>query len=127
VVEVKSRRDIKLYTIGHSTRTMGEFVAVLRSFAIAVLAHIRTIPRSRHNPQFNGDSIRSALRLRGLHYVHFPELGGLRHTRKDSWNTGWRNASFQGFADHMLTVEFETGPNIDLKQSAIRGPYHFLS
>ncbi|MFZ0927801.1 MAG: DUF488 domain-containing protein [Syntrophobacteraceae bacterium] len=109
MVELKSWRGIKLYTIGHSTRTMDELVAMLRSFDISVLADIRTIPRSRHNPQFNGEPIRSALRSRGLHYVHFPELGGLRRARKDSLNTGWRNPSFRGFADYMLTEDFETG------------------
>ena len=103
MVALKSWGGIKLYTIGHSTRTLDELVGMLLSFDVSVLADIRTIPRSRHNPQFNGDSIRSALCSRGLHYVYFPELGGLRHARKDSSNTGWRNASFRGFAALGLT------------------------
>lgn len=108
-MELKSWKGIKLYTIGHSTRTLDEFAAMLRSFDIRVLADIRTIPRSRHNPQFNGDSIGPALLSQGLLYVHLSRLGGLRHARKGSLNTGWRNASFRGFADYMLTEEFETG------------------
>lgn len=98
-----------IYTVGHSTRTLDELVALLRAFDISVLADIRTIPRSRHNPQFNGDALRSTLRSRRLRYVHLPELGGLRRPRKDSPNTGWRNASFRGFADYMLTEDFEAG------------------
>lgn len=97
----KEWRGIKLYTIGHSTRTQDELVAMLRVFDISVLADIRTVPRSRHNPQFNGDALRSTLRSRHLRYVQIPELGGLRRTRKDSPNTAWRNASFRGFADYM--------------------------
>lgn len=98
-----------IYTVGHSTRTLDELVALLKAFDISVLADIRTIPRSRHNPQFNGDALRSALRSRRLRYVHLPELGGLRRPRKDSPNTAWRNASFRGFADYMLTEDFEAG------------------
>lgn len=74
-----------------------------------MLADIRTIPRSRHNPQFNGDALGRALRPRGIRYVQLPELGGLRHARKDSGNTAWRNASFRGYADYMLTPDFATG------------------
>jgi uncharacterized protein (DUF488 family) len=105
----KSWRGARIYTVGHSTRTLDELVALLRAFDISVLADIRTIPRSRHNPQFNGDALRSALRSRRLSYVHLSELGGLRRSRKDSTNTGWRNASFRGFADYMLTEDFESG------------------
>jgi uncharacterized protein (DUF488 family) len=105
----KSWRRARIYTVGHSTRTLDELVALLRAFDISVLADIRTISRSRHNPQFNGDALRSTLRSRRLRYVHLPELGGLRRARKDSPNTAWRNASFWGFADYMLTEEFETG------------------
>ncbi|HYH97222.1 DUF488 family protein [Hyalangium sp.] len=105
----KSWRGARLYTVGHSTRTFDELVALLRAFDIFVLADIRTIPRSRHNPQFNGDALRSALRARRLRYAQLPELGGLRRPRKDSPNAGWRNASFRGYADYMLTEDFETG------------------
>jgi uncharacterized protein (DUF488 family) len=105
----ESWSDVRIYTIGHSTRTLDELVALLRAFGITALADIRTIPRSRHNPQFAGDALRRSLRNRRLRYVHIPELGGLRRARKDSVNTGWRNASFRGFADHMSTDEFEAG------------------
>ncbi len=99
----------RIYTVGHSTRTFEELVALLRAFDIAVVADIRTIPRSRHNPQFNGDRLRSALRSRRLRYVHLPQLGGLRKPRADSPNTGWHNASFRGFADYMMTEDFQAG------------------
>ncbi len=105
----KDWKGARLYTIGHSSRTLDELVAILRSFDVTVLADIRTIPRSRHNPQFNGDALRAALRSRRIRYVHLPELGGLRHARKDSPNTAWRNASFRGYADYMSTADFTTG------------------
>ncbi|MFY4731261.1 DUF488 family protein [Nitrospira sp. BLG_2] len=105
----KNWRGIRIFTVGHSTRTLDELVTLLRAFDVSVLADIRTIPRSRHNPQFNGDALRRALRSRRLRYVHLSELGGLRRPRKDSTNVGWRNASFRGFADYMLTEGFEVG------------------
>jgi 3-methyladenine DNA glycosylase/8-oxoguanine DNA glycosylase len=105
----ESWSGIRIFTIGHSTRTLGELVEQLRAVDISVLADIRTIPRSRHNPQFNSDALRTALQPRGLRYVHLAGLGGLRRARKDSPNTGWRNASFRGFADYMLTDDFESG------------------
>jgi uncharacterized protein (DUF488 family) len=106
---LKQWSDIEVHTIGHSTRTLDELVAILRGFGISVLADIRTIPRSRRNPHFNGDVLRASLRARRLRYVHIPELGGLRRPGKDSPNTAWRNASFRGFADHMMTEAFEIG------------------
>ncbi len=102
-------RGVHLYTVGHSTRSLEDLVALLRAFEVSILADIRTIPRSRHNPQFEGDTLREALRRRRIRYVHLAALGGLRHARRDSPNTGWRNASFRGYADHMLTPEFEEG------------------
>src|SRR5687767_1071912 len=109
VSSTKNWRGAPIYTIGHSTRTFDELVAMVRAFDISMVVDIRTIPRSRHNPQFNGDVLRAALRSMRLRYVHVSELGGLRRPRKDSSNTGWRNASFRGFADHMLTESFERG------------------
>ncbi|HET6610585.1 MAG TPA: DUF488 domain-containing protein [Kofleriaceae bacterium] len=82
---------------------------MLCAFEVHVLADVRTIPRSRRNPQFNRDTLPSILGERHLRYVHVPELGGLRHPRAGSPNTGWRNDSFRGFADYMLTVDFEAG------------------
>jgi uncharacterized protein (DUF488 family) len=105
----KSWRGARIYTVGHSTRTLAEFVTLLRVFGISVVVDIRTIPRSRHNPQFNGDTLPPALRRRRIRYVHLAELGGLRKSARDSANTGWRNASFRGFADYMLTEHFEAG------------------
>jgi hypothetical protein len=102
-------RGTRIYTIGHSTRTLEELVTLLRAFDVSVLADIRAIPRSCRNPQFNRDSLRAALRPRGLRYVHLSELRGRRRARKESPNAGWRNAGFRGFADHMLTEGFRTG------------------
>lgn len=116
-----SWRGIRLYTIGHSTRSLDELVALLRSFGVAILADIRTIPRSRHNPQFNGDTLPAALRRRRIRDVHIPRLGGLRRPREDSINAGWRNRSFRGFADYMQTDEFEAGL-AELRALTAEGP-----
>ena len=104
-----SWRGTRLFTIGHSTRTLDELVTLLRAFDVAIVADVRTVPRSRRNPQFEADALRRSLVERGLRYVHLPELGGLRHPRKDSPNTGWRNASFRGFADYMASEQFAAG------------------
>ncbi|RPH77838.1 MAG: DUF488 domain-containing protein, partial [Nitrospiraceae bacterium] len=95
-----------IWTIGHSTRPIGEFTDLLRAHAIRLLVDVRTIPRSRHNPQFNTDTLALSLGDAGLHYHHLPELGGLRKPKKDSVNDGWRNASFRGYADYMQTDKF---------------------
>src|SRR5215467_4018368 len=97
-----------IFTLGHSTLPIERFVAVLQAYGIERLADIRTIPRSRHNPQFNDTTLANSLRAQHLDYVHLRALGGLRHARKDSPNTGWRNESFRGFADYMQTEEFES-------------------
>ena len=94
-------------TIGHSTRTLEAFIVLLQAHGATRVVDVRTVPRSRHNPQFNSTSLPGALKKAGLHYVHLPGLGGLRHTRRDSINVGWRNASFRGYADYMQTPEFE--------------------
>ncbi len=94
------------HTVGHSTRTLDEFVALLTGYGIQRVVDVRTIPRSRHNPQFNGETLPNALRDRGLEYRHLRELGGLRHPRADSKNPGWQNPSFRGFADYMQTQAF---------------------
>lgn len=93
-------------TIGHSTRTLEEFIRLLVIHKAACVVDVRTVPRSRHNPQFNRTSLPRSLKRAGLHYVHMPGLGGLRHAKRDSSNLGWRNASFRGFADYMQTPEF---------------------
>lgn len=93
-------------TIGHSTRSLEEFAALLKSHAVDRLVDIRKMPRSRHNPQFNDDALAQSLESYGIGYTHFPGLGGLRSTKANSPNTGWRNASFRAYADYMQTAEF---------------------
>ena len=96
-------------TIGHSNRTWKEFLEILRAHCVKSVIDVRSIPRSRHNPQFNREMLSTKLRAARIGYVHLRKLGGLRHARRDSPNMGWRNASFRGFADYMQTSEFETG------------------
>ncbi len=93
-------------TIGHSTRTLDEFIHLLQAHGAKCVVDVRTVPRSRHNPQFNKDSLPEELKKAGLGYVHLPGLGGLRHAKLNSLNAGWRNASFRGYADFMQTPEF---------------------
>jgi uncharacterized protein (DUF488 family) len=95
-----------MLTVGHSTRSIEEFVELLRAHEVGIVADVRTVPRSRHNPQFNGDALPVSLAKAGIGYVHMPGLGGLRHARKDSLNTAWQNASFRGYADYMQSPEF---------------------
>lgn len=95
-----------VFTVGHSTRTAQEFVALLTAHGVTILIDVRTVPRSRTNPQFNKDTLPITLSASGIRYEHFPALGGLRKPEKDSINAGWRNLSFRGYADHMQTVEF---------------------
>jgi uncharacterized protein (DUF488 family) len=95
-----------IWTLGHSTRPIDEFIGLLRAHQLRLLVDVRTVPRSRYNPQFNTDTLAQSLRDAGLRYRHLPELGGLRKPKKDSVNEGWRNASFRGYADYMQTDEF---------------------
>ncbi len=103
------QQAVTLFTIGHSTRTVEEFIKLLKVHGITLLVDIRTIPKSRHNPQFNSDELARALGMEGIAYEHLKDLGGLRHAKKDSVNTAWENASFRGFADYMQTGDFERG------------------
>ena len=96
-----------LYTIGHSTRSAEEFVDLLRAHSVRRLIDVRTVPKSRRNPQFARDVLGPYLRNRRIAYRHVAALGGLRKPRKDSANAGWRNTSFRGYADHMQTPEFQ--------------------
>ena len=98
---------ITIFTIGHSTRAIEEFISILKAFNIKLVADVRTIPKSRYNPQFNGDVLTKELKNNGIHYAHMAGLGGLRHPRKDSLNTAWKNMSFRGFADYMQTEDFK--------------------
>ena len=96
-----------IFTIGHSTHPIKEFVGILKAFDIAILVDIRTVPRSRHNPQFGQEALARALESSGIAYRYMKDLGGLRRTKKDSPNQGWRNLSFRGYADYMQTAEFQ--------------------
>ncbi len=99
----------RIYTIGHSTRPVGEFVAILKEFRVRQVADVRTLPGSRRYPRFNKEALGRGLALAGIGYAHFPLLGGLRKTSYRSINTGWRNLSFRGYADYMQTQEFARG------------------
>lgn len=99
---------VTVFTVGHSTHALDDFIGLLRAHGIERLVDVRTIPRSRHNPQFNADTLGPALRNRRIGYRHMKALGGLRHARADSANAGWRNDAFRGFADYMQTPGFDT-------------------
>ncbi len=103
------KKKLCIFTIGHSTRSIQEFLEILKTYHIAELVDIRTIAKSRHNPQFNGDELAQVLRNHHVGYRHQKDLGGLRHTHKNSINTAWRNSSFRGYADYMQTEEFKEG------------------
>lgn len=98
-----------IFTVGDATRLIDEFVELLRAHGVKGIVDIRSIPRSRHNPKFNTDVLELSLLQEHMSYKHIKELGGLRRTRKDSLNLGWRNSSFRGFADYMATPEFSDG------------------
>jgi uncharacterized protein (DUF488 family) len=108
-----------IFTVGHSTRSAEEFVVLLKAHRIELLVDVRTVPRSRHNPQFNRDTLPETLHRAGIEYLHLAALGGLRKPRADSTNAGWRNLSFRGFADYMETPEFEKG--LDRLMDAAKG------
>jgi uncharacterized protein (DUF488 family) len=102
-----STSDLKVLTIGHSTHPIDQFIAMLQGHSVTLVADVRTVPRSRHNPQFNRDTLPGSLKAVGLGYVHLPGLGGWRRAQPESPNQGWRSPGFQGYADYMLTREFE--------------------
>ena len=96
-----------IYTVGHSTRTLDGFLKLLQHYQINLLLDVRTLPRSRHVPHFNSETLARSVGLLGIEYRHFKQLGGLRKPSKASLNAGWRNASFRGFADYMQSAEFQ--------------------
>ena len=104
---VESAAPPLVMTIGHSTRSVEEFIHLLKAHGVKRLVDVRTVPRSRHNPQFNRTTLSPTLHSARLHYRYMPGLGGFRHPRRDSVNMGWRNSSFRGFADYMQTPEFD--------------------
>jgi uncharacterized protein (DUF488 family) len=103
---MKDNAAMTVYTIGHSTRSLDEFEAMLAGHGIACLADVRTVPRSRRNPQFNREKLGDELQQAGIRYVPMPGLGGFRKTGPQSPNMGWHNESFRGYADYMQTSEF---------------------
>ena len=108
---------MRIWTIGHSTRSWDDFVAVLKAHGIEAIADVRRFPGSRKHPQFGADAMARALPKAGIKYRHFPSLGGRRPARADSPNTAWRNASFRGYADYMASEEYR-GAEQSLKDLA---------
>jgi uncharacterized protein (DUF488 family) len=107
VVRKHETQPLVVLTTGHSTRSIVEFIALLKEHDVKRLVDVRTIPKSAHNPQFAREALSAALYSARIHYRHMPGLGGFRHPKRDSVNAGWRNSSFRGYADYMLTPEFE--------------------
>jgi uncharacterized protein (DUF488 family) len=103
---MKHESETTVLTVGHSTRTLPEFSDILKAHNVTLVVDVRTVPRSRHNPQFNKETLPDALKAEGIRYIHMAELGGLRRPRSDSVNKAWRNKSFRGYADYMQTREF---------------------
>lgn len=100
---------MRIWTIGHSTRSSDELISLLKENEIKLLADVRAYPSSKRYPQFNKDALAQSLNAQGIHYEHFAELGGKRKSKADSRNTAWRNASFRGYADYMETKQFQKG------------------
>jgi uncharacterized protein (DUF488 family) len=98
---------VEIFVVGHSTRTIESFMDLLKAHSVDLLVDIRTIPKSRHNPQFNEDALKTKLNDNKIRYLHMKGLGGLRHSDKNSINVGWHNLSFRGFADYMQTKDFD--------------------
>lgn len=104
---MKKNSRVVAFTIGHSTRPLAAFIALLKAHLVIRLIDVRSVPRSRHNPQYNRDTLPIALEAAGIRYAHVAGLGGFRRAGPESLNLGWRNASFRGYADYMQTPEFE--------------------
>lgn len=103
----RASSPVVVFTVGHSNRSLENLIQLLLAHGVECVVDVRTTPRSAHNPLFNRETLSEELGKAGLGYQHMPVLGGLRHTHRDSINTGWRNASFRGFADYMQTPEFD--------------------
>src|SRR5690349_3335544 len=102
----KQKTEKKIWTVGHSTRSIEEFLEILNSFNIKTLADVRSMPGSRRYPQFNKEALSRALTDNKINYIHMPELGGRRMAMENSENSAWRNKSFRGYADYMETEDF---------------------
>ncbi|HTY74909.1 MAG TPA: DUF488 domain-containing protein [Candidatus Nanoarchaeia archaeon] len=103
---MKGKSQQTVYTVGHSTRSLDEFVSLMKNYGVELVVDVRTVPRSRHNPQFNKETLPNVLKTANLKYVHIPELGGLRRPKADSINMAWESKSFRGYADYMQTKDF---------------------
>ena len=101
--------QLKLWTIGHSTRSIDEFIEALKSFEIQTLVDVRSFPGSRRYPQFNKENLKVSLAEAGIGYLHLPELGGRRRAKPDSLNMAWQSKTFRGYADYMETEGFQKG------------------
>jgi uncharacterized protein (DUF488 family) len=106
-----------IYTVGHSTHPIDVFLAMLQGHGVGLLVDVRTVPGSRRNPQFAREALQASLDRAGIRYAHVPALGGLRRPRPDSTNTGWRNTSFRGYADHMQTPAFRDAIDVLLREA----------
>ena len=113
---------MRIWTIGHSTREIDEFISLLKENLIKLLVDVRAWPGSKRYPQFKKDALKESLNAHGIRYEHFPELGGKRKSKPDSRNTAWRNASFRGYADYMETKQFQKGIERLLGVAAEAGP-----
>jgi uncharacterized protein (DUF488 family) len=102
-----SNDPLRVWTVGHSIRGFEELVTILHDAAIELLVDVRTVPKSRRVPHFNREALETELPSKGVRYMHMPRLGGFRRAVAGSPNTAWRNASFRGFADYMLTMDFD--------------------
>ena len=109
-----------IFTIGHSTHPIGEFIELLKAHDIQEIIDVRSIPKSRHNPQFNSKELKQSLQQAHVRYKLLKKLGGLRHTKEDSINLGWHNTSFRGYADYMASPEFKEGLEALMKIASVR-------
>jgi uncharacterized protein (DUF488 family) len=114
-----------IYTIGHSTRSLTEFLDMLQSFDIKILADIRALPGSRRFPHFDKENLKISLEKTGIQYIHLADLGGRRKVKKDSKNNRWKNVSFRGYADYMETKEFENAV-VELEHVALKQPTAYM-
>jgi uncharacterized protein (DUF488 family) len=99
-------QELRVYTIGHSTRTLAEFIDLIKTYDVTLIVDVRTVPHSRHNPQFNKEPLPETFKAEGIKYLHVPDLGGFRRPHPDSPNLAWKNKTFRGYADYMQTREF---------------------
>ncbi|MDE1925176.1 MAG: DUF488 domain-containing protein [Patescibacteria group bacterium] len=118
--KIRHQKKPPVFTIGHSTHSFDEFAGLLQAYGVNEVVDVRSMPMSRHNPQFNTDALKESLQKEHIRYKHLKKLGGLRHSKKDSINLGWRNLSFRGFADYMATPDFSEGLETLIKIASVR-------